>query len=110
MRYQWGVDGQPIFIGAIMIVGLGRKVNDHRFAVADVMIGMPDQRGNVHQAPVMPGKNNAIELVARGGIRSRIKEDQFDLAFDNNIAVFVVLMEPPTLHETRSDRKCISKY
>ena len=109
MWNEIGIDRQAILVGLGVVVLYGRKIDDDDIRRPDVAVSMPDKFWNVDETRTATGKVDLRNFTIRAGVRPWIVENEFHLAADHEVAVFVQLMQAPALHHPRTNGENVGK-
>src|SRR5690606_31203223 len=78
-----------------------REAHDEHIGGADIVVRMPDEARDVHELATMFRKDDAAYLAAGRRVRPRIEQHERHLPREDRVAVLVLLVQAPTLHEAR---------
>lgn len=85
------------------------EVADQHTVRAEVLIRMPDARGDVHQSPVVRGAEELADELVRRRVLSDIAQDDLGLTLDDEEAVLVISMQAVALRDPRASREQVNE-
>lgn len=92
-----------------MFVRLGRKVNDANVSIANVQVGVPDIGRNGDNSGIFRAEIKVGNLLKSRAVRSNIVAHNLHASVDQEIPVFMLLVQAPAFRAPLSDRIGVDK-
>ena len=92
-----------------MIIRRRRQVDDDDVLGADIVLGVPDMRRNIDQAPVVLGHRDLADVAIGRRVRARIEQDELHLSQQDEIAVLVSLVQAPAFDIAGADGEAVQR-
>lgn len=109
IRDEFGVDGQPNFIGIGVIIRGRRKIDDTHVSRADVHIRMPYEGRNADNARVLLAQDNCADLAIGLAVGTHIVADDFHAPIEEKVPVFMLFMKSPAFRQAGPYRVGVDK-